>query len=217
MVDGPQRVDRMLESSVLVRANAPTGDRPPAGTTTVAAADQGSDGGTVDADDYAGANFDTDERGLYALQKADLVNLICLPPPTPGGELPADLWPTAAAYAVTRRAFLIVDPPPVLDARAVADWPAANGLSGEAMRNAALYYPRIKQADPLPDGARHLRRLRRGRRRDRPHRQLAGRVEGAGRHRGRADRRDRSERRPHRRRERRPEHGSGSTACAASR
>ena len=104
IVDGPQRVDRMLESSLLVRAAAaPTGARPPEGTVTVATADVGDDGGAVDADDYAGAGFDSGKRGLYALEKTDLVNLICLPPPTPGGELPPDLWATAAAYAVTRR------------------------------------------------------------------------------------------------------------------
>ena len=154
MVDGPQRVDRLLESSQLVRASAvPSGARPADGTTTVAVADRGSDGGAVDADDYSGPGFDSDKRGLYALEKADLVNLICLPPPTPGGELPADLWATGAAYAVTRRAFLVVDPPPVLTVGDAATWAADNGLAGLALRNAGLYYPRIRHADPLRGGA----------------------------------------------------------------
>ncbi|GAA2166628.1 hypothetical protein FHX52_3996 [Humibacillus xanthopallidus] len=154
MVDGPQRVDRMLESSLLVRALAtPTGARPPEGTVTVAAADVGADGGAVNGDDYAGTDFASDKRGLYALEKADLVNLICLPPPTPGGELPPELWATAAAYAVTRRAFLVVDPPAVLTVGDAATWAADNGLTGVATRNAALYYPRIRRADPLRGGS----------------------------------------------------------------
>jgi hypothetical protein len=61
------------------------------------------------------------------------------------------------AYCVDRRAMLIVDPPD--------DWGGANGLltdpigkltalglSGPAARNAALYFPRVRQADPLRDG-----------------------------------------------------------------
>ncbi len=154
MVDGPQRVDRLLESSFLVRVDgAPAGARPPVGTTTVAAADQGADGDSLDEDDYTGAGFEAGKRGLYALEKADLVNLICLPPPTPGGELPAALWPTAATYAVSRRAFLVVDSPAVLSVDDAETWPSDNGLGGLAMRNAAFYYPRIRKPDPLRGGA----------------------------------------------------------------
>ena len=154
MVDGPQRVDRLLESSGLVRCVAPPASpRPPIGTTVVAVADQGADGDSLDEADYAGAGFEAGKRGLYALEKADLVNLICLPPPTPSGELPVGLWPTAAAYAVTRRAFLVVDSPAVLSVDDAASWPADNGLGGLAMRNAAFYYPRIRRPDPLRGGA----------------------------------------------------------------
>ncbi len=154
VVDGPARVDRVLESSLLVSALDPLpGGRPAAGSTTVAVADRGADGGPVDADDYAGAGFADAKRGLYSLELADLVNLICLPPPTPAGDLPAALWPTAAAYAVTRRAFLVVDPPATLTTAGAPTWAAGVGLTGTANRNAALYFPRVRKADPLRGGS----------------------------------------------------------------
>lgn len=154
VVDGPARVDRILESSLLVGVTAPLpGARPAAGTTTVAVADEGADGSTVDADDYAGPGFADAKRGLYALDHADLVNLICLPPPTPSGNLPDTLWPLATSYAVARRAFVVVDPPASLTTANAPGWPASVGLTGIANRNAALYFPRIRHADPLRGGA----------------------------------------------------------------
>jgi len=63
-------------------------------------------------------------------------------------------------YCAKRRAMLIVDPP-----TAAKGWLNANsitkdnnkalndlGLSGPDARNAAIYFPRVKQADPLRDG-----------------------------------------------------------------
>jgi phage tail sheath protein FI len=41
----------------------------------------------------------------------------------------------------------------VLTVGDAATWAAANGLTGVATRNAALYYPRIRRADPLRGGS----------------------------------------------------------------
>ena len=51
----------------------------------------------------------------------------------------------APSSSSTRRAVLTIG-----DA---ATWAAASGLTGVAMRNAALYFPRIRQADPLRGGS----------------------------------------------------------------
>ncbi|MFV2144650.1 MULTISPECIES: phage tail sheath subtilisin-like domain-containing protein [Isoptericola] len=156
MVDGPRRVDRVLEGSQLLHATAAPADgdvRPTTGTFTVAAADQGSDGGTIAGTDYASAALASSRGGIYALEDTDLVNILVIPPPTPAGELPAGVWSDALAYAVTRRAFLVVDPPPDATPAAAGTFAADHGITGLAARNAALYYPRVRHADPLRGGS----------------------------------------------------------------
>lgn len=94
--------------------------------------------------------------GLYALESADLFNLLCIPPLTSDNEVDADTWKDAADYCQERRAVLIVDSP--------ADWSAMAGTSignvgtevnnlrgtigNEPARNAAVYFPRLRMADP---------------------------------------------------------------------
>ncbi|MPV37306.1 phage tail sheath family protein [Georgenia subflava] len=158
MVDGPRRFDLVLQSSRLLRATGvPTGARPDTGDITPAT--EGSDGDAPEAEDYvgdpaAGDDFAADKRGLYALSKADLFNLLVLPPPTPAGDLPVGLWVDAAAMCVDRRAFLIVDPPGATTLDQLKTWPATSaGLGGPATRNAAVYFPRIRRPDPLRGGA----------------------------------------------------------------
>jgi hypothetical protein len=116
----------------------------------------GSDGGPLDPEAYEGRR--SDKTGLFALEKADLFNLLCIAPNTRGGEgadVPAAVWSTALSYCVERRAVLIVDPPAawVRPADPLKDTTGLDslGLTGEAARNAALYFPRIKQADPVWD------------------------------------------------------------------
>lgn len=103
---------------------------------------------------YQVASSRANKTGLYALEKADLFNLLCIPPDTRGGDLPATFWSTALSYCQERRAMLIVDPP--------EGWKSASaardrldgdlGLNGLVARNAALYFPRVIEADPLRDG-----------------------------------------------------------------
>jgi hypothetical protein len=114
-----------------------------------------SDGIDIDADDLEGEQVD--KTGLFALEKADLFNLLCIPPPTRDGDTDPTVYQAALKYCKDRRAMLIVDPPAAWAASpATASATALAGLSelglgGTDARNAALYFPRVKQADPLRD------------------------------------------------------------------
>lgn len=154
VVDGPRRVDLILGDSRLVRVdgNLPTA-RPAEDTYTVPDAGQSIDGGDLGSADYDdGATFAAARKGLYSLDKADLFNILCLPPSAPAGDLPDGLWSTALDLCHRRRAFLLVDPPRERRVADIADWLGTLGLSGEAARSAALYFPRIRRSDPLRDG-----------------------------------------------------------------
>ncbi|GAA2758348.1 phage tail sheath family protein [Actinopolymorpha rutila] len=154
--DGPRRVDVVLAGSRFVRAvGVPSGARPVEGTVTPTASV--ADGDPPELADYLGDNaagdhFLADKRGLYALEKADLFNLLCLPPPTPEGDVPDALWAEALGYCVDRRAFLVVDQPAGQGLSAAKSWAGSVGLTGPGTRNAAVYYPRIRRADPLRGG-----------------------------------------------------------------
>lgn len=118
---------------------------------------KGSNGKVLDeATDYIG--FEDNKTGLYALDKADLFNLLCIPPDMREKDTDKTVYQSAMSYCQKRRAMLMVDAP--------ADWSAnkdtsvnkaknglaALGLSGDASRNAALYFPRVLQSDPLRNG-----------------------------------------------------------------
>ena len=99
-----------------------------------------------------------DKTGLHALDKADLFNLLCIPPDVREGDTESAVYQTAMSYCKERRAMLIVDAPQTWSANKdtaatkARDGLADLGLSGEAARNAALYFPRVLEADPLRDG-----------------------------------------------------------------
>jgi phage tail sheath protein FI len=100
----------------------------------------------------------TQETGLYALEKAEIFNLLCLPPTTRDGDTSPAAYQEALAYCVRRRAILIVDPPLAWGANAQSvaaitqGGLSSLGISGTDSRNAAFYFPRIVAADPLANG-----------------------------------------------------------------
>jgi phage tail sheath protein FI len=120
--------------------------------------DSGSDGGDLLDSDVSGEQ--EPKTGLYALNKADIFNLLCIPPKWRGAPVDAgvvDVHSKALKLCVDRRAMLIVDPDPgwakVLDTavdRAIQGRDDL-GLSGNDARNAALYFPCVRQIDPLLD------------------------------------------------------------------
>jgi phage tail sheath protein FI len=122
-------------------------------------ADKVSDGGQLDRNDFtAGAGLQANKRGLYALAKADLFNLLCIPPQQRGESTDIGIYQDALPYCRERRAMLIVDSPAEWSANketaaatAQAGLPGLN-LNGEDARNAALYFPHVVEADPLREG-----------------------------------------------------------------
>jgi len=110
----------------------------------------GNDGAAVGAAQVSdAATLEAPRRGIFALENADLFNLLVIPPFAPGAEVGIATWDAAAAYCVRRRAMLIVDPD--------ADWDepsdVVSGLGALVTRsaNAALYFPRIRVPDPLKE------------------------------------------------------------------
>ncbi|MFD9358930.1 phage tail sheath family protein [Streptomyces sp. NPDC060031] len=108
----------------------------------------GADGGTLALSDYQGGTTgQASKTGLYQLLKTDIFNLLCLP------GAPASALSPAAALCGDRRAVLIVDPP--------VGWTgidsAASGMttppvSGDAAKNAVVYFPNLVIPDPAAGG-----------------------------------------------------------------
>ena len=158
VVPGPNRVDTELAESPLAHVlGTLPGARPADSTYTVPATGPlavhaGVDGDVPNAVDYVGE--EDDKTGIHALLKADLFNILCIPPPSPSGDLPDSVWAEAAAFCTDKRAFLIVDPPSARNAVTLPQWVTGDGgLTGATMRNAAVYFPRIRRPDPLRGGA----------------------------------------------------------------
>jgi phage tail sheath protein FI len=115
-----------------------------------------------DGDYLTRANFTPDQgqqnkKGLYALEQADLFNLLCIPPylpPTSNLDVDVGLISDAAAYCETRRAMLIVDPPKDWKDKstAVTKFKATDQDNvGTRSGNAAIFFPRLKQPNILHD------------------------------------------------------------------
>ena len=173
--ESPRRVDRvLLNESALLRADESEAlpaavppkhaDEPGDGktiwtddnaSTPVADADKASNSAELDTAAYQGK--EADKSGMHALLKTDLFNLLCIPPDQRDGDTPAAVYSSALELCVKRRAMLVVDAP--------ATWKSANdivknnnaaltalSLTGTHARNAALFFPRLRQPDPRRGG-----------------------------------------------------------------
>lgn len=89
-------------------------------------------------------------QGLYALESADIFNILCLPG-IPQGIERAGILSDADAYCKERRAFMIVDAS-LNDDKPAEMIATINGTSLPKSNNAAVYYPWIKIPDPLNGG-----------------------------------------------------------------
>src|SRR5438876_978466 len=76
--------------------------RPDVGDVTVST--QGADSNALAAADYQGNQ--NDKTGIFALEKADLFNLLCIPPDTRGGDTANAVYSDAMSYCAARRAML---------------------------------------------------------------------------------------------------------------
>jgi len=132
-------------------------------TWVAAATDSGNDGSALDDNDVLGEQ--APKTGIYALNRADLFNLLCIPPlarnisamPSTYTMARENVYQAALALCVERRAILIVDSDPTwassIDAAVdnAIDGRNTLRLTGTAQRNAALYFPCVRMVDPLRD------------------------------------------------------------------
>jgi hypothetical protein len=173
VAESVRRVDRILTAeSQLARVkgalsgSAPTAHVAPAADKTVwtddnasdpvLAAAQASDGLELNSDAFIGTGKQAAKEGLYALEKIDLFNLLCIPPyKSVAGVANQDVDTTvagaAAKYCEDRRALLLLDPPSGWTSKATAKTGMADTATnlGTRSKNAAVYFPRIKAANPL--------------------------------------------------------------------
>jgi phage tail sheath protein FI len=158
----PRFVARVLEqSSDLVRVETDgsgnpvvPGDHPNAGTVN-ATAGSGTHGETLtDAEFTEGAGLETNKQGLYALEKADLFNLLCIPPYRDDSDIDAAILGAVAAYCERRRALLLVDPPTGWGSKDAARGDGSTtgvAVLGTNSKNAAVFFPRLRKPNPLRD------------------------------------------------------------------
>lgn len=93
-----------------------------------------------------------EKAGLYALDEADMINLLCIPSYADDNTA-STVYTTALDYCEKRRAMLIVDSPSTWKNK---DMPKDKNSGIEKFglarhKNAAIFFPRIRIADPEDD------------------------------------------------------------------
>lgn len=150
---GPQAASLALAASALMNvdtSSTPT-ESPTAGTYTVEA--EGSPGVDVALSKLAVPGDQNAKTGIYALVKADIFNMLCLPSSW-NQTYSSDVLGAAAKFCSDQRAMLIVDPPaswseapPPLSFETVTGSPLFSG--SQYFPNAAVYYPNLLFNDPV--------------------------------------------------------------------
>jgi hypothetical protein len=111
----------------------------------------GSDGTALTDGQFSGPGMENAKTGIYALEKADLFNLLCLPPLTFATDVgAATTLSDALTYCKKRRAMLIVDARSSWTTKDLAV--AGIGSLGLTDENAAIFFPRLRAPDPLKEG-----------------------------------------------------------------
>jgi hypothetical protein len=162
----PRRVDKVVEdASSLVRVALPLPSARPtphdagAGqdvwadyalpTCSAVGTDVGSDGLVLASADFIGAGTESGKTGLYSLEKADLFNILCIPPYLDDENVDAAVVTAAATYCERRRAFLIVDSLAGWSDKTGPQSPALAADIGTSSKNAALFFSRLNMRNPL--------------------------------------------------------------------
>lgn len=162
----PRFAKKVLEEeSNLVRITADTITRPDLTSTNtvpptvqyISADNSGDDGrNDIDSVQITDNSLKGTRKGLYALEKADIFNLLCIPPVQPKIDIdPTSILAPALVYCKARRAMLIVDPPnkwkaPAEAEREIDTLRADLGGSTFAI-NAIVYFPNLKMPNPLKE------------------------------------------------------------------
>ena len=111
----------------------------------------GDDGLAIGDADVADPGLAADKQGIWALDAADLFNLLCIPPFGPDDEVDPATWNVAAQYCEGRRAMLLIDPPRAWNSPDDVDDAAVIGHVVQRHPNTALYFPWIMAANPLKE------------------------------------------------------------------
>lgn len=91
------------------------------------------------------------KTGIYALEDVDLFNLLVIPEATAGLGL-MNVLTEAITYCRRRRAFMIIDAPDTVSTFAQAQTWIGGPASPLRSNYAALYFPRLREPDPLMGG-----------------------------------------------------------------
>ena len=108
-----------------------------------------TDGADLTKNEFVGVGKETAKEGLYALLKADLVNIICIPPYDSTNTVSMDLYVQAVKYCEDHRAMLLIDPP--------VSWKSKDhALKVDTdvkitSKNAAIFFPLLRETNPLND------------------------------------------------------------------
>ncbi|MEQ8651708.1 MAG: phage tail sheath subtilisin-like domain-containing protein [Kiloniellales bacterium] len=141
---------------VNVSTSAPVDADPQAGT--VDASTTQTDGSDITDSEITGNQ--AQREGIFALEAADLFNLLCIPPLSPTADVAEATWAAAASYCESRRAMLIVDPPATWTANPTTAISTAEAgvnslraaVGNATARNAAAYFPQLLAPDALDEG-----------------------------------------------------------------
>lgn len=153
-----EQKSNLVRVSGTVPATRPTnnadinpGDDPFADSSSTSANTDGDDGQSIGDAQVSAPSLETAKQGLWLLEKADLFNILCIPPFTRETDIGSQTWAAAAKYCQTRRAMFILDPPSGWDE--ASDVTAATGVDSLNLRdkNVALFFPRVKMPDPLKE------------------------------------------------------------------
>lgn len=128
---------------------------PPTSPPSIAAPTDGDDGNDLTYAEFLGS--ESLKTGIYALKKADMFNILCIPPETRTSDTNVSVYQSAMKLCYDERAILIVDSPSDWGSSAATaaskakDGLSTLGLTGKESRNAALFFPRVLLADQQRD------------------------------------------------------------------
>jgi phage tail sheath protein FI len=112
---------------------------------------EGGNGALPKAAELTGSQ--REKTGIYALEDADIFNLLCIPR-TAELKAPAagSVLSSALDYCEENRAFMIVDPPKDVDEfEEIREWVRSGVGSRNRHNHAAVYFPRVRIPDPLDE------------------------------------------------------------------
>jgi uncharacterized protein len=145
VIESPRRFDRALKAeSNLVRSDVAEPFAPPPmpkADLVLPATKAVADIALTPADFFP---TNPPKTGVFALDDADLFNLLCIPDIDASNVAGRNLVDLAAAYCEAHRAMLVVDAPWTTVQAAVEAMSTGDGV-GTTSKNAALFFPRYKK------------------------------------------------------------------------